>query len=291
MEQLELRAFRDQGLPFRISLEAVNKAVGLVALSLPFALLLIGKATVACDEIDSISHYYFTLLGGDILVGSLFLIGVLLAFFYKMPKPVDGYLGHGIWDIRLARFAGLCAFGIAFAPTAGAGCEEFAGSAARLFADWSQTTEADITPPVFGHDFWGTLGVDSKILGATHYVAALGMFSVLAYYSLVVFRRPQSATSLDDDGSQDTKKRTRNNYYLVFGLLIVLAIAALAVKFLAFKEGSDGLRWWNEKNLTFWFEALALVAFGLSWSLKGRVFDWFRDTNEENPRLYHGRTA
>ncbi len=298
MELSQLRRLQDQGLPFRVSLEAVNKAVGLVALGLPIALLLVGKILNSCAEIDSISHYYFTRLGGDILVGSLSLIGVLLAFFYQMPRPVDGYLGHTRTDIWLAKLAGLCAFGIAFVPTTGSGCEEYAGSVARLFLTGVEGSAVQFPPvgaaqpPAPSYDFWATLGVDTGMLRATHNASALVMFSVLAYFALVVFRRPQSAAALEDNQTAEATKARRNRIYLLSGWAIVAAILALVLKTLLLKAGSDGLALWNAWNLTFWFESAALMAFGISWATKGRIFSALRDPGEDDPRQTdQGRAA
>lgn len=293
MDIRTLKAHADEGLPFRISLEAVNRGVGLVALGLPVVLLGVSALGNTCRGIDSISHYYYSRLGGDILVGALCFIGVLLAFFYKLPRPengrprrVDGYLGHGTRDILAARFAGLCAFGVALVPAAGPGCEDYNGSVSRLF----------LTGTTGGHghggtvngtasfDFWGTLGVSDGILTLTHYGAALGMFLVLAYYALVVFPRPQSATALSAEGRPERRKSWRNICYRLSGALILVAITALLYKYLAFDDPDPALAAWNAGNWTFRFEALALVAFGLSWCLKGRLFDIFRDPAEANPK-------
>lgn len=310
-----LRTHQGDGLPFRVSLEAVNKSVGIVAFGLPFVLLAVTWLGNTCTGIDSISHYYYSRVGGDLMVGALFLIGVLMMFFYKIPEPVDGYLGHHKRDIWLARFAGLCAFGVALAPTTGSGCEEFGGNALRLFLSGAQGTSAldlsqvrealgdggaALRPDLLmalaetdaGFDFWGTFHSFPAFLNATHYASALGMFAVLAYFSLAVFPRPQSAAALSGTvDASDTKKR-RNLIYRICGVLIIVAILALAVKFLALKEGSEGLATWNRNNLTFWFEALALWSFGVSWALKGRLFGFLRDNGEPVARAAsQARTA
>lgn len=300
MDIARLEAHSGEGLPFRVNLEAVNKGVGLVALGLPFALLAVGLLGNTCAGIDSISHYYYSRLGGDLLVGALSFIGTLLLFFYKLPASpggatvaVDGYLGHGRWDMRAARFAGLCAFGVALAPTSGTGCEDFAGRTARLFLTGVEGGES--RQPVAGvpsFDFWATLGVGDSVLDFVHYGSALGMFLVLAYFSLVVFTRPQSATAVTAGGAEKDRKKLRNRAYRICGALILVAVAALAIKFLvldaegpfALEAARERLAWWNGLNLTFWFEALGLVAFGVSWSLKGRVFDAVRDRGEPNPK-------
>lgn len=308
----DLAAHRGQGLPFRVSLEAVNKGVGLVALGLPFVLLAVTWLGNTCPDIDSISHYYYSRLGGDILVGALCFIGVLMLFFYQAPGPVDGYLGHHPIDIWLVRLAGICAFGVALVPTAGSGCEDFAGNTVRMFLSGASGTAGLDIPAAreimdsqdlariaelsaalevtrVGFDFWGTLGITGGVLTAVHYLSALGMFLVLAYYSLVVFPRPQSATAKASGTDWKASKKRRNLFYRICGGLILLAIAALAYKFLTMAEGSDAVKKWNARDLTFWFEALALVAFGASWAVKGRIFDFLRDPAETNPKMQAGQ--
>ena len=59
-----------------------------------------------------------------------------------------------------------------------------------------------------------------------------------------------------------------------------MAIGALVYKFIrsfGLEDPLQGFSAWNRANLTFWFEALGLVAFGLSWCLKGRLFGLLRD--------------
>jgi hypothetical protein len=302
MQTRHLNSNAGRGLPFRVSLEAVNKAVGLVALGLPFALLAVSAIGGTCRGIDSISHYYYSRLGGDLLVGALCLIGTLLAFFYKAPGPVDGYLGHSRRDMIAVRIAGLCAFGVALVPAAGSGCENFAGGITRLFLsgasgsaaldmgalrdtlgaqDAAQIAElaTALGSTDAGFDFWGTLGVSSTIVTKIHYLSALGMFLVLAYYALVVFPRPQSVSALQGTGCTG-RKRWRNRLYRTCGGLIVLAMLALGYFSVFLQNGCGEGCVWNRLNLTFWFEALALVAFGVSWSVKGRVFSALHDRAE-----------
>lgn len=291
MDLQTLRAHAGEGLPFTLRLDSVNKGIGLVALGLPLALLLISALGAACPGIDSISHHYYTRIGGDILVGALTFIGLQMAFFYQLPIPgqgrgpmVDGYLGYGKWDIRAARFAGLCAFGVALVPTSGPGCEDYGGRVTRLFLEG--TTGGHAVPgengvidgrPTF--DFWGTFGIHDGILSGAHYGAAAGMFAVLAYYALVVFTRPQSAAAFTPSGELQLEKRRRNQLYRVFGGLIVIAMGALAAKSalpLVVEDSAEALARWNHANLTFWFEALGLMAFGCAWCLKGGLFGLFR---------------
>jgi hypothetical protein len=279
-----LQSHSGTGLPFRISLEAVNRAVGLVALGLPFALLLVWALGGSCDGIDSISHYYYTRVGGDLLVGSLSFIGLLLMFFYKLPgrgKTVDGYLGHHWLDIWAVRFAGLCALGVALVPTSGTGCEVFDESVARVFFSTAIGAPGVENVWTAGFNFWSTFGVTGGVLTLVHYASAAGMFAVLAYFSLIVFPRPQSAAVVDAEShTLIDKKKFRNRIYRVCGGLILLALAVLGLKAALLEDGSSQLEAWNNRNLTFWFEALGLWAFGASWSVKGRIFGFFLNPGE-----------
>lgn len=301
-----LTAQEREALPFRISLESANRAVGLIALGLPLALLLVGTFDAICPGINSISHYYYSPLGGDILVGALSVIGVLMLFFYKLPKaprggqiPVEGYKGHHPRDIWLARLAGLCAFGVAFSPTGGTGCEDFAGSAIRTFLIGTQGGDIvglpealripdlplDQQPAVAGiarFDLWHALKFENFVFGAIHYASAAVMFAILAYYSLVVFTRNQKAGPEDAEPVRFTRKWWRNLIYRACGAVIIGCLVALAVQFALLPEGLKTV--WNAANGTFWVEALALFAFGISWSVKGRIFAVLRDRGEPNPR-------
>lgn len=268
------------GLPYVVNLRRVNMFVGYAAVALPAVLLLITALTNTCFN-GSISHYYYTRIGGDFFVGTLSFIGLLLLFFYDFDGKVDGYMAHERIDMRLLKIAGICAFLIAFVPTSGSGCD-FGGQIARAFLTGTSGSEDYVfgEPPVtgtIGFDFWATLGVTNRVLAQTHFIAAGLMFLILAYFSLVVFTRTNSPKSVSRTGLPLDKKVVRNRYYRVLGGLILLAIVAIGFKALALGDDSAGLRFWENYRLTFVFEALALVSFGLSWLIKGRFLAYFED--------------
>ncbi|MDZ7709043.1 MAG: hypothetical protein U5K36_02285 [Roseovarius sp.] len=82
-------------LPFRIDLRRIHLAVGWIAFGLPLSLIAVSWLPAVCFH-DSISHFYFSPVGGDILVGALSFIGLLLLCLYSFDA------------------AGLCAFGLAW---------------------------------------------------------------------------------------------------------------------------------------------------------------------------------
>jgi hypothetical protein len=87
-------------------------------------------------------------------------------------------------------------------------------------------------------------------MGKLHYVAAIVLFAMFAVFALWLFR-------LTAPGEQATAdKRLRNHLYLGCGVAIVACIAW---------AGFNAL---NDRPI-FWPEAVALVAFALSWLVKG----------------------
>ena len=281
-----------EDLPFRISLEAANRTVGLIALALPFALLGITAAGFGCPQIDSISHYYYVPLGGDVFTAALAVIGAVMLFFYALPRAPDGrvidvahYEGHALRDFRAARVAGLMAFVVALVPTTDVGCEAIAGKTARAFlVDTALDGDSLTGTPSF--DFFAAIGRDPGLLAWLHYGAAAVMFAVLAWFCLVVCarvptadpqRRPQKVPRL-------SVKWWRNALYYLSGCAILGAMAALGSRVAVTDSFGLSDADWNARNLTFWCESAALWAFGVSWSIKGRIFAFLRDPGEGNPR-------
>lgn len=291
----------DDDLPFVISLRRVNKGVGYVALFLPVWLILVTLFTETCFN-ASISHYYFSRIGGDLLVGSLSFIALLLAFFYSFPtNDVEGYRKHTKLDIWLAKIAGVSAFLIAFSPTTGSGCLYDGAEVARVFitdATGSEMFNTDINnvAGTITYDFWasfkrfGTPENVPTLLRSIHFGAAAVMFLILAYFSYFVFTRTNSAASLKPGNRKDR----RNAWYRALGLAILLAIVAIGVKstvltWLLSPEHAMAVEtWWNGWRLTFVFETIALGSFGLSWMIKGRFIRAFEDEAALPPQ---GRAA
>jgi len=86
--------------------------------------------------------------------------------------------------------------------------------------------------------------------GILHHAAAILLFSMFAVFALWLFR----LTAGRERPGRD--KRRRNNLYLGCGIVIVICIAW---------AGFNGL---NDRPI-FWPESVALIAFALSWLVKG----------------------
>lgn len=291
----------EDDLPFIINLRRVNRGVGYVALFLPVWLILVTLFTETCFN-ASISHYYFSRIGGDLLVGSLSFIALLLAFFYSFPPDdVDGYRKHTKLDIWLAKLAGVSAFLIAFSPTTGSGCLYDGSEVARVFITGATGSEVfnndirDVTGTIT-YDFWASFSRFGSpdnvpvILRSIHFAAAAAMFLILAYFSYFVFTRTNSSASL----KPGNRKFRRNVWYRCLGIAILLAVLAIGMKsaalewFLSPERAMALETWWNRWRLTFVFETVALCSFGLSWMIKGRFIKAFED---EAALLRQGLTA
>ncbi len=173
--------------PAVLSYYSMRRAVGLIALTLPFALAsgdilssLLGPAHALPHPLleRSISDYYYTSMR-DYLVGSLCAIAAFLACSrgYDLHDEIIGYL------------AGLFTFGVAFFPS-------FDPHSARY-------SPLDIR------------------FGFIHTAFAALMFLVLAYSCIFLFRRSAP------DRLLTRRKRHRNRVYGICGLVIVVGLVLM----------------------------------------------------------------
>lgn len=95
-----------------------------------------------------------------------------------------------------------------------------------------------------------------RVLGAVHLGCAAALFLVLAYFSLVLFRKGSSQMT--------PRKLQRNRVYTVAGYTILICIALIG--FLWILKPPAELKNFDP---VFWIEAVALWAFGWSWFTKG----------------------
>jgi len=101
---------------------------------------------------------------------------------------------------------------------------------------------------------------ENSTIKILHLVSASALFTVFAYFSLVIFRRGVAKNL------QTAMKKKRNKIYLICGILIIVGIAFGGLSLVINKPMS------YEYNLLFWGETLALWAFGYSWLVKGELF-------------------
>ncbi len=212
--------------PAVLSYYAMRRAVGYLALSLPFTLAL-GAIVFALlgpgHDLPrpllerSISDYYYTPMR-NYYVGGLCAIAAFLICSrgYELQDEITGYL------------AGAFAFGVALFPSVN---------------------------PYGGYT---AMQVD---IGFVHTGFAALMFLVLAYICIFLFRKSSPETLLT------RRKRHRNRLYGLCGLVIVACMAAMVGLTI-----ESSLRAIPPSGLLFWWESLALAAFGIAWLTKGEGF-------------------
>ncbi|KAA3615982.1 MAG: DUF998 domain-containing protein [Calditrichaeota bacterium] len=175
-------------------------------------------------------------------------IGASLFFSNNLQNSISSYYHTGMRDV----FVGIL-FVIGFFLLAYRGHEradDIAGDLACLFAIGVALF------PTTG----GKLSQATEMTGYIHLAFAAAFFITLAYFSLKLF------TKTNPDKTPTKKKFQRNKVYKTCGWTIIGCIVIMAV--LSFlpagtKASLESLR------PVFWLEAIAIIAFGISWFTKG----------------------
>ena len=222
----------------------LRKAIGFIGIALPVVLVLgenlrdwLAPQARAAGRVLielSISAYFHTGMR-DVFVGSLCAIGVFLLC----------YRGYDRTDNLLAKGAGVCALVVALCPTPEASRE---------------ATEGGVRPPDSVTFFSGPNAPDPTYVGYIHFGAALAFFVLLAVMSLTRF-------TLTDPGSPPTRrKEARNRVYRACGIVILLSLVGIAAAKLLLDAQAE-----RTSSFVFWFETIAVMAFGVSWLTKGEA--------------------
>ena len=106
-----------------------------------------------------------------------------------------------------------------------------------------------------------TLSIPNWV-GLTHGIAATFFFGILAYIAIWVFTK-----SKDAPGKRPTGKVRRNRLFRTCGIVIAACIVIIAGSFFF----PSLMPYYTQYNLVYWFEFLALVAFGVCWLVKGEA--------------------
>lgn len=97
---------------------------------------------------------------------------------------------------------------------------------------------------------------DSEVRRAIHYTCAAAFFLILVGISLFLFTKSK--------GPKTPEKKMRNKIYQVCGIAILVAILLIGLYGLTTGESH-----WSPYKPVFWLEWVALLAFGISWLVKG----------------------
>jgi hypothetical protein len=142
------------------------------------------------------------------------------------------YPGDGEWQDFWTNLAGVLALAVAFFPTTYDQLDQSCTKRSFAYADWVSTV---------------------------HLSCAAVFFIILGGVSIFQFPRKLEA------GEDTTKRWVRNFCYRLCGIVMWLCILLLAPMVI-----SDPYDYYLSVNkYVFWLEVVALVAFGLSWLVKG----------------------
>ena len=221
-----------------ISYLNLRKIVGAIGILLPFVLR-IGISFFNHEIPYSISSYYYSPMR-NILVASLCALGVFLV----------AYKGYDSLDSRITNVAGGAAIGVALFPTSDPSFSPaWVGHLHPVFA-----TVAMLSLGLMALQFTQTGPAGDQT--ATGRAKPGWRQDVKRMWLALLFRYR------DPD---NTRKRERNRIYSACAWLILLGVVL-----------GGAQNFWPEsvKQVTqwlFWFEALAVVAFGFSWFVKGET--------------------
>lgn len=216
--------------PRLISTNSLVQSIGWLSALLPVSMVLGNLIFGGCSCIqDSVSDYYYTITG-DLLVGILSAVALLLISYRGYPGDRS--------DSILSKTAGILALGVAFFPT----------------NETSADKCAIIHLPL------------SELRNNLHNILSAVLFLVLSAISLFLFTKSK--------GVIVTKQKLhRNRIYRICGIVMLVCIAVLAF----YINLRDSMLWLKPYKPVFWLESTALIAFGISWLVKGGLF--LRDEN------------
>ena len=287
---------------FEASSRRINRMIGLGAILLPVSLIAIWalgqlEATThahICFH-DSISEFYYSRIGGDVFVGLLFGMSMMLMSFVPLARPAQlaeiaetaDRPGAEVWHRAAVTFAGACMMAVALLPAGITefGCTEAAGDGdiqrhVRLFAAIN-AEQIPATATDHAVSLWSTLGfTQGSWVESLHFIAAGLLFATLIGVVWVIFRAEtvlhpgKVAPQLTHFPSAvppwalrqfSPEKILRNRIYTICA--IIMALCSTVLLLMRDPETAKQFASWNG---VFWFETGALVAFGIAWLVKGR---------------------
>jgi uncharacterized membrane protein YfcA len=116
-------------------------------------------------------------------------------------------------------------------------------------------------------------GANSK--SVVHYIAAVILFLMIAYFCLFIFRDSANAKAKEKGTIAGNKQIRRARFYLGCGLgILVCLLGAGGAQLTMAPETRSALA------VTYWAETASLWLFATAWMIASRVFPWFTDEDE-----------
>ncbi len=97
-------------------------------------------------------------------------------------------------------------------------------------------------------------------IGRVHFISAALFFGVLIYFSLVLFTRHGRVMT--------ERKKMRNTVYHICAYIMIGCVVGIALYFFWLEQKWPGLERYDP---IFYLESFALIAFGISWLVKGEL--------------------
>lgn len=221
--------------------KSLRKLIGVLGMALPFILIIITFLFFdLAKPIESISHYYYT-RAGTVFTVILSIIAIfLIVYSGKAPK-----------DFYISTLAGVFALFVVFFPTG------------NLSAECCDTLTAYSVTFIKGN-------ASAGFRETFHLVSAALFLLLLAYMAFFLFTKSNKPPE-----HRGRKKKIRNRIYRVCAVLIVLSLVIILLGF----SGVIPKDVYDNNQLTFWMETLAVESFGFAWLIKGEAM--FKDDPED----------
>jgi hypothetical protein len=175
------------------------------------------------------------------LLPFVLMLGVLLVFDEKaVRRTISLYYHTGMRDVFVGAVCAIALF--MFFYKGRDNWDDWTGNFAGLFA-----VGIALFPTVAQKPY--------NCIAKVHFICAIAFFVLLVVFTLVLFPRK--------DGNPKPRKLLRNVIYYVCGSIMVACLGAILI-FMGFFDAR-----FPESAFVFWAETVALVAFGISWLVKG----------------------
>ena len=178
-------------------------------------------------------------------------LGALVLFQKGIQFSISAYYHTGMRDVFVGT---LCVIGFFLLSYKGhQRSDDIAGDLGCVFA---------VGAALFPTSPGGAAGGGTRLPGYVHLAFAALLFLTLIYFSLFLF------TKTDPKKSPTRRKRQRNKVYKACGYTMGLCILLIAI-YLFLPRTMASL--FEPYKPVYWLEALAVLAFGISWFTKGEA--------------------
>ncbi|MEO5888515.1 MAG: hypothetical protein ABIQ77_12725, partial [Anaerolineales bacterium] len=216
---------------------------------------------ITAEITSSISASYYT-DARDVFVGLLFVIGAFLLAYNGRSRDLAPDTVGKFWQGLSKFWSGAIEFRIAMRKMEERVVSLIGGVAAICAALFPTACYP----------------CGNNIKFRIHIVAAVILFSTIAYFCLVAFRG-----QVKDATDKELKKKRRARIYSFCGWGIILVMLGLIA--MQFTMPVLASTW---PPITFLAETVALVLFGISWMTASKIFIWLADEEEQHKMSLDG---